>query len=69
MGREASENDDVGGSNAGAGEDGNNALYNHGHIDDNPVAYPHSELRAQCSSEGLHSRMQLLVGDGGSLNG
>jgi hypothetical protein len=69
MGGEAAENDDVGGSDAGAGEDGNNALYNHGHIDDNPVAHLHSELGPQCSCEGLHPCVQLLVGDVGSLHG
>jgi hypothetical protein len=69
MGGEAAENDYVRGSDARAGQDGNNALYNHRHIDNNPIPHSHVELRPQRTREGLHATVQLAVGDGRALHG
>lgn len=68
MCREPSENDDVGGSNSRAGQNSDDALDHHRHVDDHPVAHAHVELGTQCSCEGLYPDMEFLVGDGGSLD-
>lgn len=68
MGREASEDDNVGGSDPGAGQDGDNALNHHRHVDNDPVSSFNLEILLQRPCEILHSFVKLPVGDGRSLD-
>ena len=64
MGGESSEDDHVSGADSRARQDGNNALNDHGHIDNNAISHSNSKLRLQSASKCLHPTMQLSVGDG-----
>jgi hypothetical protein len=64
MSGESSEDDDVSGADSRACQEGNNALNNHGHIDNDTIPDSNSKLRLQSASKCLYPTMQLSVSDG-----
>lgn len=66
--RKPSENHHVNGSNPRTGQNGDDALDNHRHVDDHTVSHSHMKLVLEGTCKLLHSSMQFGVCDGRFLH-